>query len=76
MSEDKEGYIWFAPDFRINNEKRETANWPLADSPVISLRDGVLKVSQWSVNLVFRKSNRTFNSNFGIKKIVFRAALK
>ena len=46
MSEDKEGYIWFAPDFWINNEKRETANWPLADSPVMSLRDGVLKVSQ------------------------------
>jgi len=46
MSEDKEGYIWFAPDFWINNEKRVTANWPLAGSPVMSLRGGILKVDQ------------------------------
>ena len=46
MSEDKDGYIRFAPEFWINNEKRDTANWPVADSPVISLKNGVLKVSQ------------------------------
>lgn len=46
MSEDKEGYIWFAPEFWINNEKRVTANWPLAGSPVMSLLGGILKVDQ------------------------------
>ena len=46
MSENKDGFIWFAPDLWINGKKRDISNWPIADSPVVSLRDGVLKVAQ------------------------------
>ena len=46
MSEDKDGFIWFAPDLWINGAKRDTSGWRVADSPVVSLRDGVLKVEQ------------------------------
>ncbi len=38
--------IWFAPELWINGQKRDTSNWPVADSPVASLRDGVLRVEQ------------------------------
>lgn len=46
MSEDKDGYIRLAPVLWINNEKRDIANWPVAESPVLSLRDGVLRADQ------------------------------
>ena len=46
ISEDKDGYIWFAPDFWINGKKRDLSNWPITDSPLVSLCDGVLKVAQ------------------------------
>ena len=46
MSEDKNGFILFDPDMWINGEKRDIANWPVADSPVVSLRNGVLRADQ------------------------------
>ena len=46
LSEDQNRFIWFAPDLWINGKKRDLTNWPTTDSPLVSLRDGVLKVAQ------------------------------
>ncbi len=46
MSEDKDGFIWFAPDLWINGKKRDISNWPITDSPLVSLQGGLLKVAQ------------------------------
>jgi hypothetical protein len=38
--------MWLAPELWINGKKRDIAYWPIAGSPVVSLRDGVPKVDQ------------------------------
>jgi hypothetical protein len=47
-SEDQDGYIWIAPDLWVNGKKRELylTGWPVAESPVVSMKNGVLKVNQ------------------------------
>jgi hypothetical protein len=47
-SEDADGFIKIVPDLSINGQKREVDfnTWPLAESPVMTLKDGILRVEQ------------------------------
>ncbi len=49
-SEEAEGHIKIVPDLRINGRRREVDfdfdKWPLAESPVMTLKDSVLRISQ------------------------------
>ena len=47
-SEDAEGFIKIVPDLCVNGELREVDfdNWPLAESPVMTLKDGILRIEQ------------------------------
>ncbi|MDT8300562.1 MAG: hypothetical protein RQ760_03695 [Sedimentisphaerales bacterium] len=38
--------IWFRPKLWINGQLRRYDNWPVADSPVVSLQNSVLRISQ------------------------------
>ncbi|TVS20415.1 MAG: hypothetical protein EA424_04110, partial [Planctomycetaceae bacterium] len=47
-SEDAEGFIKIVPDLWVNGELREVDfdNWPLAESPVMTLKDRILRIEQ------------------------------
>ena len=47
-SEDADGYIKIVPDLWINDELREVDfdDWPVADSPVMTLKEGILRIDQ------------------------------
>lgn len=47
-TEDADGFIKIVPDLWINSEQRvvDFNDWPLAESPVVSLRNSVLRVEQ------------------------------
>jgi hypothetical protein len=62
-SEDADGFIKIVPDMSINGQLREVDfnTWPLAESPVMTLKDGILRMEQggewaevdWSGELPF-----------------------
>jgi hypothetical protein len=47
-SEDADGFIKIAPELWINGRQREVdfQNWPLAESPVMTLKDSILRIDQ------------------------------
>ncbi|TVS09430.1 MAG: hypothetical protein EA424_27160, partial [Planctomycetaceae bacterium] len=53
-SEDAEGHIKIVPDLWINGRRREVDfdNWPLAESPVMTLKDGILRIDQGGERVV------------------------
>lgn len=46
--EGADGFIKIVPDLWINGRQREVDfdNWPLAESPVMALKDGILRIDQ------------------------------
>jgi hypothetical protein len=47
-SEDADGFIKIVPDLWINGKQREVDfnNWPIAESPVMTLKDSILRIDQ------------------------------
>ncbi len=46
--EDADGFIKIVPDLWINGRQREVdfEDWPLAESPVMTLKDSILRIEQ------------------------------
>jgi hypothetical protein len=47
-----EGNFWIRPEIRVNGEILDTGDWPVFDSPVVTLKDRVLTVSAEGQELV------------------------
>src|SRR3712207_9509320 len=68
LSEDKDGLVSVIPQVWINGTSVNFADWPVIESPLMTLKDNVLRIAQGGED---RKSTRLNSSHANISYAVF-----